>query len=79
MIAMSDFPWEGADQQVLGDLSSRIEGGVYVTRQIAKVYDYLMEENRIPLEKFIPIVFPKLEEVVEQILSNFNEATSVLL
>ena len=79
LIAIVDFPWAGLDEQLMEDLNTRIEAGVYLSRQIAKKYEYLIGPDHQPLDNFIIGVFPKLETIVEQVLSNYNENTNKLL
>lgn len=40
-VAAVDFPWHGIGEQLMQDLGNRIEAGVYFTRQVVKVYDYI--------------------------------------
>lgn len=40
VVAMVDYPWRGIEEQLTEDLSTRIEAGVYVSRQIVKVFEY---------------------------------------
>ena len=79
IIAVVDFPWPGLEEQLMEDLNTRIEAGVYLSRQIAKKYEYIVGPEHQPLDNFIANIFPKLENIVEQVLSNYNENTNKVL
>lgn len=49
-------------------------------RQIAKAYEYSTHpDERAKAENFVTNYFPKLENLIEQCLTSFNEQTSKLI
>lgn len=46
--------------QLHEDLNSGIAAAVYVSRQIARVYEWLAVDKRQPLERFISTFYPNL-------------------
>lgn len=61
------------------DLNSGISASVYFCRQVARFYEWLNGEERNPLNKFMNDLFPKLEEIVEKIMKEYNSVTRKLL
>lgn len=79
-VVLVDFPWQGLKEELENDLNSQKVASVYFVRQVAKAYEYMLNgEQRQTFEGFVEVYFPRLEGVVQDILSNFNPATAALL
>lgn len=61
------------------DLDGSISATPYFCRQVARFYEWLPLEAKQPLEKFVNDLFPRLEQLVEKIISEYNNQTRVLL
>jgi hypothetical protein len=61
------------------DLNGGISASVYFCRQVARFYEWLNGEERNPLNTFMRDLFPKLEDIVEKIMKEYNSVTRKLL
>jgi hypothetical protein len=61
------------------DLNGPISASVYFCRQVAHHYEWLNAEERFPLNKFLIDLYPRLEDLVEKILKEYNSVTRKLL
>lgn len=66
-------------QLLKDDLDGSISASVYFCRQVARFYEWLSHEQKGPLEKFVNDLFPRIEQLVVKIVSEYNNATRVLL
>ena len=61
------------------DINSNIMASIYFCSQVAKVYEWIDIKGREAFDVFISDFFPKIENLIENIMSNYNEQTAKLL
>lgn len=47
--------------------------GLVCLRRLTEVYQYLMEDERKPLEAIVQATFPVLEQLMQKFLESYNE------
>ena len=67
------------DNLLRDDLEGPIMASVYFCHQVARCYEWFTYDKRQPFEDFVATFYPRLESLIEQILTNYNEQSRVFL
>jgi len=80
-VVYNDYPekWPGLLPELCTNLASqdpqRVQGSLYALRILARKYEFRDEDERQPLAQLVSTVFPGLLQILQQLVSNPNQAS----